>query len=277
VDRNGNSFITGQSFDTIPGSIAAYITTLKYSPAGVPLWTNHFSGGNVGNQASAIALDAGGNVFVAGDYFATPTTKDVVTLKYGNNGTPIWTNRYGALQNSNDVARAIAVDNKGNVFVAGTSAGANTGDDIVTIKYSNAGVPLWTNRYDGLPHADDQVTSRICLALSPDGGVLVVGSSDGDFSGNTTPDFVTIKYVSLPAIVAGPTVEAGQFILRIIGEPGSGYTIERTDALSPANWQKATNLIAPTNDTGLGIGVFEFREALNGAARKFYRAVNPAY
>jgi len=43
------------------------------------------------------------------------------------------------------------VDGSGNVFVTGDSASGSGFDtaDYATIAYSNAGVPLWTNRYNG--------------------------------------------------------------------------------------------------------------------------------
>src|SRR5215472_16090371 len=64
-------------------------------------------------------------------------------------GTPMWTNRYNGPANGDDQANAIAVDSSGNVFVTGVSAGSGGGTDYATIKYSNAGVPKWTNRYNG--------------------------------------------------------------------------------------------------------------------------------
>jgi hypothetical protein len=40
---------------------------IKYSAAGVPLWTNRYNGpANREDAASAVALDADGNIFVTG-------------------------------------------------------------------------------------------------------------------------------------------------------------------------------------------------------------------
>ena len=43
----------------------------------------------------------------------------------------------------------MAVDGSNNVVVTGYSSGSGSDYDYATIKYSAAGVPLWTNRYNG--------------------------------------------------------------------------------------------------------------------------------
>lgn len=77
-------------------------------------------------------------------------------------------------------------------------------------------------------------------------------------------------------IVAGPLVDNGQFVVRFAGIPGLTYTIETSTTLN-AGWTKATNLTAPETDTGLGIGVFEFREPATSDGARYYRTVYPAY
>jgi len=68
----------------------------------------------------------------------------------------------------------------------------------------------------------------------------------------------------------------GDFVARFKGTPGLNYTIESTASVS-ASWQKLINLTAPTNDIGLGVGVFELREPILPFGQHFYRAVYPAY
>ena len=48
-----------------------------------------------------------------------------------------------------DSGNAIAVDSAGNVFVTGWSRDDSGDFGYATVAYSGAGVPLWTNRYDG--------------------------------------------------------------------------------------------------------------------------------
>src|SRR5207247_8010084 len=65
-----------------------------------------------------------------------------------------------------------------------------TNNDFVTLAYSNAGEPLWTNRYNGaILGAFAHATA---IALDSSGSVFVTGSS----SNGTNTDYVTIKYSS---------------------------------------------------------------------------------
>src|SRR5690348_11239659 len=68
---------------------------------------------------------------------------------FAQGGLPLWTNIYTGPGGSNSRASAAAVDGSGNMFVTGSSIGAGGNYDYATIKYSGAGVPLWTNRYNG--------------------------------------------------------------------------------------------------------------------------------
>ncbi len=77
-------------------------------------------------------------------------------------------------------------------------------------------------------------------------------------------------------IIAGPTVLAGQFVVRFAGIPGLTYTIETATSLA-GPWTKVANLTAPETDAGLGVGIFEFSEPVVGEGARYYRTVYPAY
>jgi len=168
VDKNGNAFATAHWFD---GSDHSGL--VAYSSAGVPLWTN--SGGGI-----AIVVDSSGNVFVTGQ----------ATIKYSNAGVPLWTNRYYGVGRL-DGAVGIAVDSSGNVFVTGISSEEPIDTvnvwDFATVAYSNAGAPLWTNRYDGPANLSDEARA---IAVDGSGNVFVTGPS----SDSIKEDYATIAY-----------------------------------------------------------------------------------
>lgn len=196
LDSNGHVFVTGQSQGG--GGVGSYFATIKYSSAGVPLWTNRYKPvADGGAAARAITVDTNGNVFVTGESYLGTTTvttpSDYTTIKYSSAGVPLWTNRYNGPGNNSDWATAVAVDAAGNLFVTGTSWGGDSGFDFATLMYSNAGVPLWTNRYSGQGGQwDQQWDQAVALAVDGNGNVVVTGSSQ---SGGGR-DYATIKYSS---------------------------------------------------------------------------------
>ncbi len=185
VDANGNVFVTGTSH--VPGNSRRDSATIKYSANGVPQWTNRYHGpANGSDYGTALAVYTNGDVIVTGSSPGTATAFDFATIKYSSMGVPLWTNRYNGPANSNDTPAAVALDRDGNAFVAGSSS-VGTTYDYLTIKYSPAGLPLWTNRFDGPGHTNDFVQG---LAVDASGNLFVTGeASDG-----TNSNYATIKY-----------------------------------------------------------------------------------
>jgi hypothetical protein len=183
VDTNGNAYVTGYS---IAGGVYGF-ATVAYSSAGLPLWTNRYDGsGHSAQLANAVAVDRDGNVFMTGGWFNQNTSFDYVTFKYSSAGVLLWTNRYDGPAHGPDHSTAIKTDKSGNVFVTGYSASFDGPYDYATVKYSGAGVPLWTNRLEA-PGS----LQAVAMAVDGNGNVFVTGYTD-TFSVN--PDYVTVGY-----------------------------------------------------------------------------------
>jgi hypothetical protein len=180
VDPDGNVIVAGTS-ETASGSYDFLV--LKYSNTGQALWTNYYNSGGL-DQATTLALDANGNIFVSGR--SSGIGEDYATLAYSPAGIPLWTNRFNGTGNANDNPVAIAVDRDGDVFVTGASAGTFFYPDYATVAYSGAGLPLWTNRYDGPANRDDNPSG---IAVDDVGHVFVTGSAIG-----ASQDYTTIAY-----------------------------------------------------------------------------------
>ena len=172
VDTNGNVFVTGYSY-----IVYADYATIAYSNTGTPLWTNRYSGPGFYDFASAIAVNNAGSVFVTG-YSESSTTypynRDYATVAYSGAGISLWTNRYNGTGNDDDQATAITASTNGNVIVTGWSSGGGANYDYVTIAYSSAGIPLWTNRYNDPGNGIDRASA---IATDRNGNVFVTGYS----------------------------------------------------------------------------------------------------
>ena len=188
VDDSGNVYVTGYSSNL---ALGMDYFTVKYSSAGDPVWTARYHGELSGyNFASALYVDASGNVYVAGTSEGSGTGSDYATVKYDRDGVEQWVARYNGPGNRDDEAIALVVDASGNVYVTGRSLGSDIGRDYVTVKYDRDGVEQWVARYNGPGNRDDEATA---LAVDASGNVYVTGASEGS---GTSYDYATIRYNS---------------------------------------------------------------------------------
>jgi hypothetical protein len=110
---------------------------VKFNPNGDTLWVKYFNGqGNGDDTPSALAIDGSGALYVTGSAYNGVSGNDYVTLKYSPTGEIVWELLYNGPGNGNDNATDIEVDQIGNIFVTGQSAGIGTSYDYLTIKYS---------------------------------------------------------------------------------------------------------------------------------------------
>ena len=187
VDASGNVYVTGYSHGA--GSFYDYATA-KYDPAGTLLWVARYDGpGGYNDQASAIAVDTEGNVYVSGQSYGTGAATDYATIKYNANGVEQWVARYDGPGKGSDVVFDMTLDAAGNVYVTGESDGGNSRRDYATIKYDRGGNILWVATYDGPGNYHD---SARAIALDAAGNVYVTGYCYSD--NITREDYATIKY-----------------------------------------------------------------------------------
>ena len=187
VDASGNTYVTGTSKGN--GTLTD-IATIKYGSQGKVLWTRRYNGTGKGtDEASAIALDSQGNVYVTGSsYGGARTGRDFITLKYDPSGKLLWQKRYNGPGNGEDRATAIAVDTAGNVYVTGESYGDGLWFDYATLKYDPSGNLLWEKRYNG---PGDVMIALRRLPWTPPGTSMSPATSLG---GGSAYDYATLKY-----------------------------------------------------------------------------------
>jgi hypothetical protein len=214
VDRSGNIYVVGRTNGdlggtTKTGEIDAFV--VKYSSAGVRDWTAHLGvSGQTTTEASAIAADSEGNVYVvgftqegqddSGNAGNLPGNtgvggSDGFVAKYTPNGTRSWVTQFGATK----IAGAglvwpndIAVDSNGNIIIVGETTVnyggqglAGTKDRFVQ-KFNSTGVSQWI--------AQAGVATKLAIAkslvLDSSNNIFLVGLTNGAIDGMTMSGFM---------------------------------------------------------------------------------------
>ena len=165
------------------------------SPSGaqVVAWTARynagFQAGSIRGGRHSLAVDATGNVYVAGWVKESSTVPQMSwrTTKYAPDGSVLWTARHeDSLGYGSAVPVALALDGAGHVYVAGSST-LGERQDFWTVKYSAAdGSEIWSVGHDTPWRGAETVRD---LALGPQGDVYVTGTTEA--GGDT--DFYTVK------------------------------------------------------------------------------------
>ncbi|NOS84205.1 MAG: T9SS type A sorting domain-containing protein [Ignavibacteria bacterium] len=129
IDVYGNFiYVTGYTF-------GGKFLIVKYDNNGNQIWDRIFQEFESSYGYSA-EIDNMGNIYATGYCLSTPSW-DCLTLKYDMNGNLQWYKTYNGLNDSNDYANDLCLDNFGNLYVTGWSRGFNTSSDFITLKYSN--------------------------------------------------------------------------------------------------------------------------------------------
>src|SRR5882762_3075562 len=218
VDSSGNTYVAAAAsnqFNTL------FCATIKYNAAGEQQWVAEYHGGSGADEPAAIVVDNAGNVYVTGTTQICQGS-DYLTLKYNSAGQERWVARYHGPQEPLDAAKAIAIDNSGNVYVTGRSF-----NDYATIKYNAAGQQQWAARQ---PRGEADA-----IAVDGAGNVYVTGRIADP---NGYPDYGTIKYNA-----SGQQ----QWVARYNGPPGQGADVATAIALDGSGNVYVTGESSRTN------------------------------
>ena len=159
----------------------------KPSPTWRHQWSKRF-GDASGQYARAVAADTSGNSIVTGYFYGavdfgggTLTSAgafDIFLAKLGPTGAHVWSKRFG--DGSEQTVQGVAVDEAGNVIIAGyfegaidfgggnlTSAGLR---DVFVAKFGPDGSHIWSKSF-----GDTNYQAANALALDSSGNVIITG------------------------------------------------------------------------------------------------------
>lgn len=269
VDGAGNSVVAGTfagNLDFGAGPVLSSaggtdIFVAKFNPDGAALWSKRF-GDSAGPQAaSAVAIDAQGNVIVAGSFrgsinlggqdLTTNGGADVFVAKLDASGDHIWSKSSGSP--SDDEAHGVAVDANGDVYLTGhfrssvvvgpnitlTSAG---GEDAFLVKLDPSGKTLW-----GKSFGNSANQRAVGVAADAAGNVVVTGAFSGQIDFGKGP---SSSAGSNDGFVAKLDPTGAPLWARAFG--GAADQGGATVALSPLGQSWITGYFAGTTDFGGG-------------------------
>jgi hypothetical protein len=304
VDTNGNAYVTGQtnsdSFSGAPaggaqsvrsGDFDAFVAKLNASGSSISYFT--FLGGSSFDRASAIAVDSGGNAYLAGYTFSPDlATTGTLQIPYGGgadgfvaevspDGSSLkWLTYVGG--NRSDFLFSLSLDGSGNVYVAGatnspvlpvTSAlqPALALNSVSLFRTTNSG-SLWSAFDTNLPGAvsgisADPVTSGTIVAVTEQGIYLTTsGGASWTRKSASNPDSGSGTALVSRSAATASTLYAvlGTSLLQSTNN-GSTWTAINSSLATNLTGVVADPLTAGTVYTfGNGLGVTRFTG--NGSA-----------
>ena len=281
VDGEGSVFVTGSTgssgwisggFDTTFGGGNYDPFVVKLSGDGSHLWSTYLGGDSV-DHGYGIAVDGAGNVFVTGATSSPgwvsggfDTTYngdgDGFIAKLSGNGLHLWSTYLGG--NRLDRGQDIAVDDAGNVFVAGmtdssgwVSAGFDTtyngvyyplgiwGDAFVA-KLSGSGSHVWSTYLGG--SSNDYVGG---IAVDGAGNVFVTGNTHS--SGWVSGGFDTTHNGNLDVFVSELSGSGLHFWSTYLGgfddDYGEGITVDGAGNVFVTGWTNSSGWVSGGFDT----------------------------
>ena len=216
LDAGGGVYLAGTSAATWLGDASTaprHAHTGYYDFAVIKLGASYtyqwhtFYGSASDDSAGGMAVDAAGNIYIAGmsralwlgnagqfPIHAYSSNSDIVVVKLDRNGVYQWHTFYGS--SDSDSSQAIALDANGNIYVTGDSyttwqGDGNTDplhphndmDELFVLKLDASGAYQWHTFYGGI--YNDQGNG---LALDLSGNVYVMGESGETYQGDGNQD-----------------------------------------------------------------------------------------
>ena len=191
IDAVGDVLAAGITRNT--GTEIDFTVVKLAGASGAELWRQALDGTGTlypfDDEATAVALDASGDVVAAGILDELGTEPDFAVVKLaGGDGTVRWRRTLAGTETGYDAATDLALDQAGDVVAAGWLRNAGSGLDFTVAKLAGAdGGTLWRAERRGSGAGTD---SALAVALDPAGDVVAAGTVHDDL---TDDDFAVVK------------------------------------------------------------------------------------
>jgi len=153
-------------------------------------------------------VDNIGNIFVSGYTTNTNNTKDIVTIKYDNNGNELWLKKRQTVdQLGNCETKKIKADNNGNTYLL-CEKQENSINEILTIKYDTQGNKLWEK---SLPKENNEELND--LEISNTGEVYLTTKEDNSINA-TKISYYDKPIEAVTDSLGNPLYVKGEIIIR---------------------------------------------------------------
>ncbi len=142
--NGGNVYVAGTTRSY--GAGLSDIFLLKYDRNGDLAWNKTWGGISYDGSWAATADNEG--IYVAGfTYTVGNLNANAALLKYDSDGNLLWSRTWGGAEDA--VARGVAVDGRGAVYVAGYLRGTTTTTKSFLLKYDQTGKLTWNETFGG--------------------------------------------------------------------------------------------------------------------------------
>ncbi len=162
--------------------------TVKYDSAGMKMWTAIYNGMSVDDVATALTIDANGNIYITGRTrsasFSSYHDYDFATVKYDADGVEQWARHYETFQVEGAMAISVTSDK---VVVMGVTEFFSLRKTAI-VQYSLAGTQIWETRLKTTSHPES-IGGRI--GIDSQDNIYLLGTKHlDDFSSN----YIAVKY-----------------------------------------------------------------------------------
>jgi len=255
TDAFGNVYVTGScifpiTFDTITLNGPSHgIFLTKYDTNGNALWAKA-SGGSFSQSPTAIAVDSSDNIFITGWFWNSSITFDTIVLsnagvddifivKYNSLGNVQWAKSAGGV--NDDRGAGIAVDNSGNVFVAGSYSSASISFGSLLTNYTVAG-----GAFDVFLLKLDSNGNQLWASSAGNGG--------HDYATSVSVDVTGSAFVS--GMFNGTSITFGSVVLNNAGFSGyAAMYIVKYNSVGTALWANTASGNFSSNATSTAVDI----------------------